>query len=85
MRCWSSTSQQDWPCTAVPGVSFGVIEQLRAAYPDFKFLELVHRLDKETSGLLMLAKKRSVLVTLHGACRLGQMDKRYYALLQKAS
>jgi 23S rRNA pseudouridine955/2504/2580 synthase len=64
------------------GVSFGVIEQLRAAYPDFKFLELVHRLDKETSGLLMLAKKRSVLVTLHETIRLGQMDKRYYAILK---
>ncbi|TDR32593.1 RluA family pseudouridine synthase [Hydromonas duriensis] len=64
------------------GVSFGVIEQLRAAYPDFKFIELVHRLDKETSGLLMLAKKRSVLVALHETIRLGQMDKRYYAILK---
>jgi 23S rRNA pseudouridine955/2504/2580 synthase len=41
------------------GVSFGVIEQLRRARPQAKFLELVHRLDKETSGLLLLAKKRS--------------------------
>ena len=64
------------------GVSFGVIEQLRAAYPDFKFLELVHRLDNDTSGLLMLAKKRRVLVTLHETIRLGQMDKRYYAILK---
>lgn len=63
------------------GVSFGVIEQLRAAYPQFKFLELAHRLDKETSGLLMLAKKRSVLVALHEIIRNGQMDKRYYAIL----
>jgi 23S rRNA pseudouridine955/2504/2580 synthase len=63
------------------GVSFGVIEQLRAAYPNQKFLELVHRLDRETSGLLILAKKRSALVNLHEQIRLGQMDKRYYAIL----
>lgn len=63
------------------GISFGVIEQLRAAYPHQKFLELVHRLDRETSGLLILAKKRSALVNLHEQIRLGQMDKRYYAIL----
>ncbi|MGL4766966.1 MAG: RluA family pseudouridine synthase [Formosimonas sp.] len=63
------------------GVSFGVIEQLRAAYPQFKFLELAHRLDRETSGLLILAKKRSALVHLHEQIRTGQMDKRYYAIL----
>ena len=64
------------------GVSFGVIEQLRAAYPKLKFLELVHRLDKETSGLLILAKKRAALVHLHEQIRNGQMDKRYYAILK---
>ena len=64
------------------GVSFGVIEQLRAAYPQLKFLELVHRLDKETSGLLVLAKKRSALVHLHEQIRNGRMDKRYYAILK---
>ena len=63
------------------GVSFGVIEQLRAAYPQQKFLELVHRLDRETSGLLILAKKRSALTNLHEQIRDGQMDKRYYAIL----
>ncbi|MEY5003829.1 MAG: ribosomal large subunit pseudouridine synthase protein, partial [Pseudomonadota bacterium] len=46
------------------GVSHGVIEQLRAARPMLKFLELVHRLDRETSGILMLAKKRSALTAL---------------------
>ena len=66
------------------GVSFGVIEQLRAAYPKLKFLELVHRLDKETSGLLILAKKRSALVHLHEQIRNGRMDKRYYAILKGA-
>ncbi|MEK6349523.1 MAG: RluA family pseudouridine synthase [Burkholderia sp.] len=61
------------------GVSFGVIEQLRAARPTAKFLELVHRLDRETSGILMLAKKRSALVGLHEQIRDNRMDKRYYA------
>ena len=51
------------------GVSFGVIEQLRRARPDARFLELVHRLDKETSGLLMLARKRSALTTLQERLR----------------
>lgn len=64
------------------GISFGVIEQLRAAYPHQKFLELVHRLDRETSGLLILAKKRSALVFMHEQIRLGLMDKRYYAILK---
>jgi 23S rRNA-/tRNA-specific pseudouridylate synthase len=53
------------------GVSYGVIEQLRAARPDAKFLELVHRLDRETSGMLLLAKKRSALVNLHEQMREG--------------
>ena len=63
------------------GVSFGVIEQLRAADPKAKFLELVHRLDKETSGILVLAKKRSALVKLHEQVRAGSIDKRYQALV----
>jgi 23S rRNA pseudouridine955/2504/2580 synthase len=62
------------------GVSFGVIEQLRASRPDAKFLELVHRLDRETSGLLLLAKKRSALTNLHEQMRDGETDKRYLAL-----
>ncbi|MEX3811873.1 RluA family pseudouridine synthase [Paraburkholderia sp. BR13439] len=61
------------------GVAFGVIEQMRAARPQAKFLELVHRLDRETSGILMLAKKRAALVNLHEQIRDNQMDKRYYA------
>ena len=62
------------------GVSFGVIEQLRASRPDAKFLELVHRLDRETSGLLLLAKKRSALTSLHDQMRDGLTDKRYLTL-----
>ena len=59
------------------GVSYGVIEQLRAARPQAKFLELVHRLDRETSGLLLIAKKRSALTNLHDQMRDGVTDKRY--------
>ncbi len=61
------------------GVSFGVIEQLRRALPHLKFLELVHRLDRETSGILLLAKKRSALVGMHEQIRHNRMDKRYLA------
>ena len=64
------------------GVSYGVIEQLRAARPQAKFLELVHRLDRETSGVLLLAKKRSALTDLHEQIREGELDKRYLALVR---
>lgn len=63
------------------GVSYGVIEQLRAARPQAKFLELVHRLDRETSGILLLAKKRSALTNLHDQIREGELDKRYLTLV----
>jgi 23S rRNA pseudouridine955/2504/2580 synthase len=63
------------------GISFGVIETLRIARPEAKFLELVHRLDKETSGLLMIAKKRSALVALQDALRQRTADKRYLTLV----
>lgn len=63
------------------GVSFGVIEQLRRARPQAKFLELVHRLDRETSGVLLVAKKRSALTGMHEIMREGNSDKRYFALV----
>ena len=63
------------------GISRGVIEQLRLERPHAKFLELVHRLDRETSGVLMLAKKRAALVALHEAIRNNQTDKRYLMLV----
>jgi 23S rRNA pseudouridine955/2504/2580 synthase len=66
------------------GVSFGVIESLRAERPQAKFLELVHRLDRDTSGLLMIAKKRSALVELHRMLREGEVDKRYLAVVKGA-
>jgi len=59
------------------GVAFGLIEQMRAARPTAKFLELVHRLDRDTSGVLLVAKKRAALVGLHAALREGRVDKRY--------
>ena len=62
------------------GVSFGVIEQIRRARPEARYLELVHRLDKDTSGLLMIAKKRSALVRLHEAIRNDRPKKIYLAL-----
>lgn len=62
------------------GVSFGVIEQIRRARPDARYLELVHRLDKDTSGLLMIAKKRCALVKLHEAIRNDHPKKIYLAL-----
>ncbi|CAH2796396.1 MAG: LSU rRNA pseudouridine(955/2504/2580) synthase (EC [Candidatus Burkholderia crenata] len=62
------------------GVAFGVIEQLRNARPQAKFLELVHQLDRETSGVLMLAKKRSALINVHEQMRENLIDKRYQAV-----
>ena len=63
------------------GVSFGVIEQLRRARPQARFLELVHRLDKETSGVLLLAKKRSALTALQDQFRQRGTVKVYAALV----
>jgi 23S rRNA pseudouridine955/2504/2580 synthase len=66
------------------GVSFGVIEQLRQARPQARFLELVHRLDKETSGLLLVAKKRTALLHLQDQFRDRKTDKTYAALVKGA-
>ena len=63
------------------GVSFGVIEQLRQARPTSKFLELVHRLDRETSGILLVAKKRSALTHLQDQFRERETGKTYLALV----
>ena len=64
------------------GVAFGLIEQMRAARPTAKFLELIHRLDRDTSGVLLVAKKRAALVGLHAALREGRVDKRYQILVK---
>lgn len=66
------------------GVSFGVIEQLRTARPQAKFLELVHRLDRETSGILLVAKKRSALTALQDQFRERETGKTYLALVEGA-
>jgi len=64
------------------GVSFGVIESMRASRPQAKFLELAHRLGRDTSGLLILCKKRSALVELHRMLREGEVDKIYLAVVK---
>ncbi len=64
------------------GISLGLIETLRGLRPQARFLELVHRLDRDTSGCLVVAKKRSALLTLHAMLREGQVDKRYRALIR---
>ncbi|MEZ5672488.1 MAG: 23S rRNA pseudouridine(955/2504/2580) synthase RluC [Thiotrichaceae bacterium] len=64
------------------GISFGVIEGLRALYPKEKSLELVHRLDRDTSGCLMIAKKRSMLKQLHQILREDNISKEYLALVR---
>jgi 23S rRNA pseudouridine955/2504/2580 synthase len=64
------------------GVSLGLIEQLRRERPEARFLELVHRLDRGTSGVLLLAKKRSALTALHAQLREGHVRKCYLALVK---
>lgn len=66
------------------GISLGLIEQLRRARPEARFLELVHRLDRDTSGVLLLAKRRSVLTALHAQLRAGQVRKFYLTLVHGA-
>ena len=64
------------------GIAFGLIEQLRATRPDARFLELVHRLDRDTSGVLLVAKKRAALLGLHASFRSGEADKRYLVMVK---
>jgi len=63
------------------GLDFGIIELARALWPHLAFLELAHRLDRETSGCLVLTKTLTALRTVHAALRAGAMDKRYLALV----
>lgn len=64
------------------GVAHGLIERVRAARPHQPFVELAHRLDRETSGILLLAKSRKALLGLHRQLREGEVDKRYLALVR---
>jgi 23S rRNA pseudouridine955/2504/2580 synthase len=66
------------------GISRGVVEQLRLERPEARFLELAHRLDRETSGVLMLAKRRSALLELHRQLREGRARKYYLVLVKGA-
>jgi 23S rRNA pseudouridine955/2504/2580 synthase len=62
------------------GISLGIIEQLRQEIPEQRFLELVHRLDRETSGVLVVALKRQALLAMHDKLRQGEVSKTYFAL-----
>ena len=64
------------------GISYGAIERLRQARPEAPFLELAHRLDRDTSGVLLVAKKRGALTGLHAQLRDGAIDKRYDVLVR---
>lgn len=64
------------------GVAHGAVEQLRAAESEHKFLELAHRIDRDTSGVLVLARKRSALLSVHRQLRDRQVDKRYLAIVR---
>jgi 23S rRNA pseudouridine955/2504/2580 synthase len=70
-----------WAVHGGSGVRLGVIEAVRAVYPGERYLELAHRLDRGTSGCLLIARKPAALRVLHAALRSGQVDKRYLALL----
>lgn len=65
------------------GLSFGLIEALRVLRPEGQYLELVHRLDRDTSGCIIIAKKRSALRHLHEQLRQNKMDKTYHALVDQ--
>lgn len=70
------------PVHAGSGVAVGVIEALRAVYADARDLDLVHRLDRGTSGCLLIAKRRPALLALHKMLREGKIEKRYLALVR---
>ena len=63
------------------GISRGVIEQMRLELPECRMMELVHRLDRETSGVLLIALKRRALVGMHEAMRAGKIEKRYLTMV----
>ncbi len=71
-----------WAVHGGSGIHFGVIEGLRALYPKAPYLELVHRLDRDTSGCLLIAKKPAMLRQLHQLLRDNQVGKYYQALIQ---
>lgn len=70
-------------CHGGSGISFGIIEELRSIFKNYKFLELAHRLDKETSGILILAKKRIALTKLQTEIKNGNLHKKYLSIVSK--
>lgn len=64
------------------GISYGLIERLRATHPDEPMLELCHRLDKETSGAIVIAKTRKALVRMHDLMKAGSVEKHYFTLVK---
>lgn len=64
------------------GISYGLIERLRATHPDEPMLELCHRLDKETSGAIVIAKTRKALVRMHDLMKAGGVEKHYFTLMK---
>ncbi len=78
--CWCSTSRRGVAVHGGSGLSFGVIEALRASRPN-ETLELAHRLDRDTSGLLLVAKRSAALRALHALLRDGAVQKSYLALV----
>ncbi|MSQ81079.1 MAG: RluA family pseudouridine synthase [Candidatus Methylopumilus sp.] len=64
------------------GLNFGVIELIRHIRPKAKFIELVHRIDRETSGILLIAKKRSALVKMHDMMRHNRIEKKYIMMVE---
>ncbi len=71
-----------WAAHGGSGIAYGLIERVRAARPNQPFLELAHRLDRETSGVLILGKTRRALTALHADMREGRIDKRYFTLVK---
>jgi 23S rRNA pseudouridine955/2504/2580 synthase len=71
-----------WAVHGGSGVSRGIVEQVRAEHPDWKFVELVHRLDRDTSGVLLLARRRPALLELHRQLREGETEKHYLVLVK---
>ncbi len=69
-------------CHGGSGISFGLIERLRASFPESQFLELVHRLDRDTSGVLAIAKTRKALTRMHEMIREGEVHKSYLTLVK---
>ena len=63
------------------GLNFGLIELLRNSRPEAKFLELIHRIDKETSGIILIAKKRKALVEIHRQMRKRSIHKKYQVMV----